>query len=87
MEDGYRHVYEILISLPLTKWTLTNLRSKIVEIIIECWAKGSSPNFASDIKGDDAKACKFTKSTIPPWVFFTFFEIAQMGPNCAKHLI
>ena len=83
MEDGYRHVYEILISLPLTKC----LRSKIVEIIIECWAKGSSPNFASDIKVDDAKACKFTKSTIPPWVFFMFFKIAQMGPNCAKHLI
>ena len=83
MEDGYCHVYEILISLPLTKC----LRSKIVETIIECWAKGSSPNFASDIKGDDAKACKFTKSTIPPWVFFTFFKISQMGPNCAKHLI
>ena len=25
------------------------------------------------------------KSNTPPWVFFTFFKIAQMVPNCAKH--
>ena len=33
------------------------------------------------------EACNFTKSNIPPWVFFTFLKIVQTVPNCAKHLI
>ena len=32
------------------------------------------------------KACNFTKSNTPPWVFFTFFNIVQMVPNRAKRL-
>ena len=31
------------------------------------------------------EACNFTKSDTPPWVFFTFFKIAQMVPNRTKH--
>ena len=33
-----------------------------------------------------AEACNFTKSNTPPWVFLTFFYIAQMLSNRAKHL-
>ena len=31
------------------------------------------------------KYCNFTKINTPPWVFFTFFKIVQMVPNCATH--
>ena len=34
-----------------------------------------------------AKAGNFTKSITPSWVFFTFFKIAQMISNRAKHHI
>ena len=30
-------------------------------------------------------AHNFTISKTPPWVFFTFFKIVQILPNCAKH--
>ena len=29
----------------------------------------------------------FSKSNIPPWVFFTFFKIVQMVPNRATDYI
>ena len=29
----------------------------------------------------------FTKSNIPPWVFFTFFKFVPMVPSRAKHLM
>ena len=32
-----------------------------------------------------ASPCYFTKSNVPPWVFFTFFKIVQMVPIRAKH--
>ena len=32
-----------------------------------------------------AKACNFTKSITPPWVFVTFFILLQMVQNCAMH--
>ena len=31
-------------------------------------------------------ACNFSKSNTPPWVFFTFFKLLKMVPNCAKRL-
>ena len=34
-----------------------------------------------------AQAFNFTKSTTPLWVFFTFFKIVQMVPNCVKYPI
>ena len=33
------------------------------------------------------KACNFTKSNTPPWVFFTFFKLYKMVPNRATHHI
>ena len=32
-------------------------------------------------------ACNFTKSNIPPWVFFTFLQLYKMVPNRIKHQI
>ena len=34
-----------------------------------------------------ALTCNFAKSNTPPWVFLTFFKIAQMLPNPAKRHI
>ena len=30
-------------------------------------------------------SCNLNKSNTPPWVFFTFFKLSKMVPNCAKH--